>query len=200
MILLRFLRRAQLCGIRSLSDYRGRWVLFFAHPADFTPVCTSELIAFAKAEDRFASMNCDLLGLSVDSLYSHIAWLHDIHARFGVKVGFPLVEDPSMVIAKAYGMLDETSPGSATVRATFVIDPDGVIRAISWYPMNVGRSVDEMLRLVAALQEADRMDGSTPAGWLPGQALLEPAAATLELALEQTLEQKAWYLREVADD
>lgn len=187
-------------GIRSLADYRGRWVLFFAHPADFTPVCTSELIAFAKAEGQFASINCDLLGLSVDSLYSHIAWLHDIRARFGVKVGFPLVEDPSMVIAKAYGMLDEASPGSATVRATFVIDPSGIIRAISWYPMNIGRSVGEMLRLVAALQEADRMDASTPVDWQPGQALLEPAAATLDLAVEQTLAQKAWYMREVADD
>ena len=192
----RFVARTT-AGIRSLSDYEGRWLLFFAHPADFTPVCTSEFIAFSKAADRFAAIGCDLLALSVDSLYAHIAWLNDIRERFGVKVPFPVVEDPSMVIAKAYDMMDEASNGSATVRATYVIDPRGVIRAIIWYPMNMGRSVVEMLRLVAALQEADRQDASTPANWQPGEALLEPSAATLESAIDLRQDKKIWYFREV---
>lgn len=184
-------------GMRSLSDYEGRWLLFFAHPADFTPVCTSEFIAFSRAAQQFAARDCDLLALSVDSLYAHLAWLSDIHERFGVRVPFPVVEDPSLVIAKAYGMLDEASNGSATVRATYVIDPQGIIRAISWYPMNVGRSVEEMLRLVAALQEADRQDASAPANWKPGDALLEPSAATLDVALDLKAQKKLWYFREV---
>jgi len=192
----RFVARTTV-GVRTLADYEGRWLLFFAHPADFTPVCTSEFIAFSKAADRFAAIGCELLALSVDSLYAHIAWLNDIHERFGVKVPFPVVEDPSMVIAKAYGMMDETSNGSATVRATYVIDPKGVIRAISWYPMNVGRSVEELLRLVAALQEADRQDASTPANWQPGDPLLEPSAATLDIALDLKAQKKLWYFREV---
>ena len=183
-------------GMRSLADYEGKWLLFFAHPADFTPVCTSEFLAFSRAAQQFAALDCDLLALSVDSLYAHLAWLSDIHERFGVRVPFPVVEDPSLVIAKAYSMLDETSNGSATVRATYVIDPQGIIRAISWYPMNVGRSVEEMLRLVAALQEADRQDASTPANWMPGDALLEPSAATLDVALDLKAQKKLWYFRE----
>ena len=186
-------------GMRSLSDYEGRWLLFFAHPADFTPVCTSEFLAFSRAAQQFAALDCDLLALSVDSLYAHLAWLSDIHERFGVRVPFPVVEDPSLVIAKAYGMLDETSNGSATVRATYVIDPQGIIRAISWYPMNVGRSVEEMLRLVAALQEADRQDASTPVNWQPGDALLEPSAATLDVALDLKAQKKLWYFRETEE-
>lgn len=183
-------------GIRSLSDYDGKWLLFFAHPADFTPVCTSEFIAFSKAYERFADLKCELLALSVDSLYAHIAWLSDIHARFGIKVPFPVVEDPSMVIAKAYGMLDADSNGSATVRASYVIDPKGIIRAIIWYPMNVGRSVDEMLRLVSALQEGDQLDAAAPADWQPGTMLLKPSAATLDVAIELRSQNKVWYFQE----
>ena len=131
----------------------------------------------------------------MDSLYSHIAWLRDIEGRFGVKVTFPLVEDSAMVIAQAYGMIDGTAQSSATVRATYVIDPDGIVRAIVWYPMNVGRSVDELLRLVAALQTAEREEASTPEGWRPGEALLEqvPLANEDDGALR---EGEAWYYRE----
>lgn len=182
-------------GDISLSSYRGRWVLFFSHPADFTAVCTSEFIAFARAEEKFRRLNCDLLGLSVDSLYAHVAWLQDIERNFGVSVGFPLIEDSSMVIAKAYGMLDSTSASSATVRATYVIDPQGVIRAIVWYPMTVGRSVDELLRLVEALQVSEREGALTPEGWQPGRPLVEPAAQTLETARDAEPGQ-AWYYRE----
>ncbi|WP_337267488.1 peroxiredoxin [Oryzifoliimicrobium ureilyticus] len=182
-------------GEVSLSSYQGRWLLFFSHPADFTSVCTSEFIAFAKAQEKFARLDCELLGLSVDSLYSHVAWLRDIEQTFGVKVRFPLIEDSSMVIAKAYGMLDSASENSGTVRATYVIDPDGIIRAIVWYPMNVGRSVDELLRLVEALQTSQRECALTPEGWHPGQRLVEPAAASMEEA-EKLPDGQSWYYRE----
>jgi peroxiredoxin (alkyl hydroperoxide reductase subunit C) len=150
-------------GERNLEDYRGRWLLFFAHPADFTPVCASEFIAFSKAYDRFQELSCDLLGLSVDSLFAHIAWIANIRERFGVEVPFPIVEDPSMAVAGAYGMLHPGAHTSATVRASFVIDPVGIIRAISWYPMNVGRSVEELLRLVTAAGRS-RARSAAPCG------------------------------------
>lgn len=167
-------RARTTAGEVSLADYRGRWVLFFSHPADFTPVCTSEFIALAHAADRFAALGCDLLALSVDSLFAHLAWVRSIRAQFGVEIRFPIIEDPSMAIARAYGMIHPRAPDAATVRAVFVIDPAGVIRAITWYPMNVGRSVEELLRLVAALQTADRHDVSTPEGWRPGAPVLLP--------------------------
>ena len=133
-------------GDLTLSNLRGHWVILFSHPADFTPVCTSEFIAFARAEPQFRAMNCALVGLSIDSLPSHLAWVDAIRAQFGVVVPFPVVEDPSMVIGRAYGMLDVTAQSSATVRAVYVIDPDGIVRAITWYPMTVGRSVMELMR------------------------------------------------------
>ncbi|MQB13154.1 peroxiredoxin [Agrobacterium sp. ICMP 6402] len=182
-------------GEVSLSGYRGRWLLFFSHPADFTSVCTSEFIAFAQAQDKFSALNCDLLGLSVDSLYSHVAWLRDIERSFGVKVKFPLIEDSAMVVARAYGMLDSASENSGTVRATYAIDPEGIVRAIVWYPMNVGRSVDELLRLVEALQTSERDCALTPEGWRPGQPLVEPAASSMDEA-DQTTEGQTWYYRE----
>ncbi|MBB5576630.1 peroxiredoxin [Rhizobium paranaense] len=182
-------------GEVALSNYRGQWLLFFSHPADFTSVCTSELIAFARAQERFSKLNCALLGLSVDSVYSHVAWLRDIDRTFNVKVAFPLIEDSAMVIAKAYGMLDTSSENSGTVRATYAIDPDGIIRAIVWYPMNIGRSVEELLRLVEALQTSDQKSALTPEGWKPGDALLEPASSSLGDA-EKTAPGETWYHRE----
>ena len=166
------------------------------HPADFTPVCTSEFVALARQAEAFAALDCDLMALSVDSLYAHIAWLADIDRRFGVRIPFPVIEDPSMVIGTAYGMVDADSPDSATVRATFVIDPDGIARAISWYPMTVGRSVEELLRLVTALQATDREHASTPAGWTAGEPLLEPAAVTLDEAMAAEAGGQGWYTRE----
>jgi len=183
-------------GERSLSDYRGRWLVLMSHPADFTPVCTSEFVALARQADAFAALDCELMALSVDSLYAHIAWLADIDRRYGVRIPFPVIEDPSMVIGTAYGMVDADSPDSATVRATFVIDPDGIVRAISWYPMTVGRSVDELLRLVTALQTTDREQASTPAGWTAGEPLMEPAAVTLDEALAAEAAGQGWYTRE----
>lgn len=180
-------------GIKRLSGYRGRWVVLFSHPADFTPVCTSEFIGLARRQDQFAALGCELMALSVDSLYAHLAWLRDIRDRFGVTVGFPVIEDPSMAIGRAYGMVDPEARDSAAVRASFVIDPQGVVRALSWYPMTVGRSVDELLRLVAALQAADREGGSAPEGWSPGEPLLAPAPLSLDDAL---VGDGAWYFRE----
>lgn len=183
-------------GPRSLSDYRGRWLVLFSHPADFTPVCTSEFIALSRRAAAFADAGCDLLALSVDSLYSHIAWIKDIEDRVGVRVPFPILEDPSMVIGRTYGMVDDASTDSATVRATYVIDPTGLIRAISWYPMNVGRSVEELLRLLTALQTADANLASTPEGWQPGEALLAPAAVTLDQAILDGAAGEPWYFQE----
>ena len=184
-------------GDRSLDDYRGRWLVFFAHPADFTPVCASEFIAFSKAYDQFRALNCDLLGLSVDSLFAHIAWVSSIRERFDVEVPFPIVEDPSMAISMAYGMLHPGANSSATVRATFVIDPNGLIRAITWYPMNVGRSVEELLRLVSALQLSERDQVFTPEGWRPGDAVLAmpPLAAPAPKAWSPSADHPDWYYR-----
>ena len=133
-----------------LSDFKGRWLVFFSHPADFTPVCTTEFVALAKAHDRFAALDCALLGLSVDSLYAHLAWSRAIRELFSVDIPFPVIEDPSMLVGRAYGMIDEASEDSAGVRASYFINPEGVIRAITHYPLTIGRSVDEMVRMVAA--------------------------------------------------
>src|SRR5260370_14477223 len=119
-------------GQRSLDDYRGRWLVFFSHPADFTPVCTSEFVAFSKAYDRFQALGCDLLALSVDSLYSHIAWVRSIHERFGVTVPFPITQDPSMAIPAAYGMIHAAAARTSTGRGPFVLDPDALIAALAW--------------------------------------------------------------------
>jgi len=163
-------------GEMSLDQYRGRWVVFFSHPADFTPVCTSEFVALAKAAPQFEELDCVLLGLSVDSLYSHVAWLRAIKDVFGVEVPFPVVEDPSMAVGYAYGMLDEQAGDASAVRATYFIDPEGIIRALNWYPMSVGRSVDEMLRTVRALQRSADGQVYTPADWQPGDDVLLPPA------------------------
>ena len=161
-------------GDMRLSDHRGSWVILFSHPADFTPVCTSEFVALSRANDRFAALGCKLIAVSVDSLYSHLGWIRAIHDHFGVAVGFPIVEDPSMVIGRAFGMLAEDAPDAATLRATFFIDPEGIVRAKLCYPATIGRSVEELLRVVAALQRVDRDNVVTPEGWHPGDDVLLP--------------------------
>ncbi|MEY4619275.1 MAG: hypothetical protein RIS65_447 [Pseudomonadota bacterium] len=159
-------------GERSLSEYRGQWLILFSHPADFTPVCTTEFVALAKSAAAFEATGCALLGLSVDSIHSHIAWVTAIKHTFGVNVPFPIIEDPSMAIGRAYGMIDDTAADSSAVRSTYFIDPDGIIRAITTYPHNVGRSVSEMLRLLYALQATQGGAGLAPEGWQPGDKLL----------------------------
>jgi peroxiredoxin (alkyl hydroperoxide reductase subunit C) len=182
-------------GTISLADYRGRWLVFFSHPADFTPVCTSELIGFAKAEAQFQALGCDLLSLSVDSLYAHLAWVRAIHERFGVTIGFPIVEDVSMSVARAYGMMHPRATDNSTVRSTFVIDPEGLIRAALHYPMNTGRMVGEVLRLVEALKLSDEDGVVTPEGWLPGGQVFDPAPQTMEDAALSFADNQDWYYR-----
>jgi peroxiredoxin 2/4 len=163
-------------GDFQLSALRGQWVIFFSHPADFTPVCSTEFSALARRQAEFDALGCTLVGLSVDSLYAHLAWVRALKDVFDVEIGFPIIEDPSMAVGRAYGMIGDDAPDSMTMRSTFFIDPLGVIRATTCYPHNVGRSVDEMLRLVRALQAVDAADRLTPEGWVEGQPLLLPAA------------------------
>ena len=172
-------------GERSLSEYQGQWLILFSHPADFTPVCTTEFIALARSADAFEAANCALLGLSVDSIYSHIAWVTAIKHSFGVNVPFPIIEDPSMAIGRAYGMIDDAAIDSAKVRSTYFIDPEGVVRAITTYPHNVGRSVSEMLRLLRALQVTNGSELLAPEGWQPGDRLLAvPITNSAEIGAE----------------
>lgn len=168
-----FIARSTKGTIR-LSSQRGRWVLFFSHPADFTPVCTTEFVGLARLQPQFDALGCTLIGLSVDSLYAHLAWVKAIEEQFGVEIGFPIIEDPSMAVGQAYGMIDETSPDAMAMRSAFFIDPEGIVRAITTYPHNVGRSAQEMLRLVAALKAVEDGKAFAPEGWEPGQKLLAP--------------------------
>ncbi len=163
-----------------LSDFRGQWLVLFSHPADFTPVCTTEFVALARAHERFEALGCRLMAVSVDSLYSHFAWLRAIRDRFDVEVRFPIIEDPTLVIGAAYGMVGAESSDSSAVRTTFFIDPEGRIRATTCYPSSVGRSVDEMVRLVAALQASDARAVLAPEGWTPGAPLLRLPQPTLD--------------------
>lgn len=165
-------------GDRSLEDYRGKWLILFSHPADFTPVCTTEFMAFAKAADRFKALNCELLGLSIDSVFSHLAWVRNIKEKFGVEIPFPIIEDLKMEVAKAYGMIHPGAGDTSAVRATFVIDPEGVVRAMVYYPMSNGRSVDEFVRLLQGLQTADKHGVATPENWRPGEPVIVPPPKT----------------------
>jgi peroxiredoxin (alkyl hydroperoxide reductase subunit C) len=170
-------------GPVKLSDYRGRWLVFFSHPADFTPVCTTEFVALARQQDKFDALDCALLGLSVDSLYAHLAWVRAIEDRFGVTISFPIVEDPSMAVGRAFGMIDENAADSAAMRTSYFIDPQGIVRATTCYPHNVGRSVDEMIRMLAALQLTDEKNILTPEGWQPGDDVLAiPPLSTKDIS------------------
>ena len=173
------------------QDYRGSWVILFSHPADFTPVCTSEFMTFATMEKQFADVNCKLVGLSVDGLYSHIAWLRTIKEKIdykgmkNVEVKFPLIEDITMEVAKKYGMIQPGESNTKAVRAVFVIDPKGIIRTIIYYPLSLGRNFDELLRVVIALQTADAFNVSTPADWRPGDDVIVPTAGSCGVAKER---------------
>jgi peroxiredoxin (alkyl hydroperoxide reductase subunit C) len=169
-------------GRKTLADYKGKWLVLFSHPADFTPVCTTEFIGFAKRQDEFAAMNTALLGLSIDSVHSHIAWMLNIKQNFGVEIGFPIIADLSMKVAQSYGMIQPGASDTAAVRATFIIDPEGVLRAMVYYPMNAGRSVDEIYRLLVALQTADANKCAMPENWKPGDQVIVPPPATPEAA------------------
>ena len=183
-------------GIKKLSDYKGRWLILFSHPADFTPVCTTEFIAFAQAHDQFQALDCDLLGLSIDSTFAHIAWIRNIKENFGVEIPFPVIEDLSMTVANAYGMIAPGASDTSAVRTTFFIDPEGMIRASVYYPMTNGRSIDEFLRLLKALQTSDQHNVATPENWQPGDKVIVPPPQTAEEAEKRVgegYECKDWF-------
>ena len=173
------------------ADYRGSWVILFSHPADFTPVCTSEFMTFATMQDEFAELNTKLVGLSVDGLYSHIAWLRTIREKIvfrdmkDVEVTFPLIEDVTMEVARRYGMIMPGEDSTKAVRAVFVVDPAGVIRAIIYYPLSLGRNFDELKRVVTALQAADALKVATPADWRPGDDVIVPTAGSCGTAKDR---------------
>ena len=170
------------------EQYAGSWVILFSHPADFTPVCTTEFMAFAKAAPTFSSMGCELLGLSIDSLFSHLAWTRNIKEKFNVEIPFPIIEDLKMDVARAYGMVHPGAGDTSAVRATFFIDPNGILRAMVYYPMSNGRSIDEFVRLLQALQTSDANGVATPENWCPGKPVIVPPPKTAEAANKRASE------------
>lgn len=179
------------------ADYDGSWVILFSHPADFTPVCTSEFMTFASMQEDFAKLNTKLVGLSIDGLFSHIAWLRTIKEKIvfrdmkDVEVTFPLIEDITMEIAKKYGMIMPGEDSTKAVRAVFVIDPVGVIRTIIYYPLSLGRNFDELRRVVIALQTADAFGVATPADWRPGEPVIVPPPGSCGTAKDRMEDEEA---------
>ena len=187
-------------GKFNLNDYKGKWVVLFSHPGDFTPVCTSEMIAFARANDYFNERNTCLVGLSVDSNLSHLAWIYDIYCRTGIKLPFPIIEDRNGVIARKYGMVSNNVSTYQTVRNVFIIDDKQIVRAILIYPMEVGRFIPEIIRLIDALQTADKHDAVIPANWMVGNQIMNRPPNTFEELETRTEELSkngnglSWYL------
>ena len=187
-------------GKISSNDYKGKWLILFSHPGDFTPVCTTEMIAFTKAHTYFKQLNTELLGLSIDSNASHLAWIYDIYCRTGIKVSFPIIADRNGEIARKYGMISNDVSNTETVRNVFVIDDKGIIRTILVYPLNIGRFIPEIIRIVQALQMADCSKASTPANWLPNHPVIIPPPTTFDTLLERNEEivqnqnGMSWYL------
>ena len=183
-----------------LDDYKGKWLVLFSHPGDFTPVCTTEMIAFAQANPYFEKLNTSLLGLSIDSNPSHLAWMHDIYCMTGIVLPFPIIADRNGEIARKYGMISNDISNTKTVRNVFIIDDKGIVRVILVYPLNIGRFVPEILRIIQALQMADCTNASTPANWMPGQPVIMPPPNTFPLlqqrlqSIEENQNGMSWYL------
>ena len=185
-------------GPIKLSDWqKGRWVILFSHPADFTPVCTTEFVEFARRFPEFEKRNVALLGNSIDSVYSHIAWVRNIEEKFGLQIRFPVIADLDQRISRLYGMIHEPAAVTAPVRCVFFIDPKRTVRAMIYYPLNVGRNFDEILRVVDALQTVDANAVACPANWKPGEDVIVPAPVTYDAAAERAsskqLDVKDWY-------
>lgn len=182
------------------NNYKGKWLVLFSHPGDFTPVCTTEIIAFTRAHTYFKDLNTELLGLSVDSNSSHLAWVFDIYCRTGVKVSFPIIADRNGQIARKYGMISNDISNTETVRNVFIIDDKGIVRTILIYPMNVGRFIPEIIRIIKALQMTDCAKGSTAANWMPNQPVIVPTPKTFEglqernAEIEKNMNGLSWYL------
>lgn len=183
-------------GKLKLSDFKESWLILFSHPADFTPVCTTEFIGFAKIFDELQTRKVQLLGLSVDSVTSHIAWVRNIEEKFGVKIPFPVIADLDKKVSQLYGMIMPGESKTETSRCVFVIDPNGTLRAMIYYPLTTGRNMDEILRLINALQTTDEHHVATPANWSPGDDVIVPTPTTQEAAeerLKEGYECKDWY-------
>ena len=184
-------------GKKRLADYKGKWLILFSHPADFTPVCTTEFIAFAQIYDELKKRNTELMGLSVDSTSSHIAWARNIEEKVGVKIPFPIIADLSKDVAMKYGMLHPSQSSTATVRCVFFIDPEGILRAMLYYPLSNGRNMDEIVRMIDAFQTSDKHKVATPANWRPGDEVVVPAPKTQQDAEKRVTEGYTcvdWYL------
>ena len=187
-------------GNISLNDYKGKWLVFFSHPGDFTPVCTTEIIAFSRAYRYFEKLNTSLLGLSVDSNPSHLAWIYEIYKRTGITVPFPIIADRNGAIARKYGMISNDVSTTETVRNVFIIDDKGIVRFILVYPLNVGRSIPEIIRIVEALQTADENNAATPANWMPCEKIIMPMPKTYSELITKSKEVEknkngmGWYL------
>ena len=185
-------------GPLKLSSLRGKWVVLFSHPADFTPVCTTEFMELARNNDQFAKRNAQLVGLSIDSVYSHIAWIRNMEEKANLKVPFPVIADLDMKVAQSFGMIHPGEGVTSTVRTVFFIDDKGIVRAMIYYPMSCGRNVDEILRVLDALQTADKNSVATPVNWRPGDNVVVPAPATQSGADERMkaegLDRFDWYL------
>jgi peroxiredoxin (alkyl hydroperoxide reductase subunit C) len=169
------------------EDYSGKWVILFSHPADFTPVCTTEFMTFGSMVREFEELNCKLVGLSIDSINSHIAWLRNIKTiewgdKKNIDITFPVIDDLKMEVAKKYGMVQPGESTTAAVRAVFFVDPEGMIRTILYYPLSLGRNFDEIKRILQGLQKADSAKCATPADWRPGDDVIIPSVSTLEKA------------------
>jgi peroxiredoxin (alkyl hydroperoxide reductase subunit C) len=184
-------------GVIKLSDFKGKWVLMFSHPADFTPVCTTEFIAFSQIADELKNLNVQLMGLSIDSVHSHLAWIRNVKEKMNVDIPFPIIADLDMNIAKKYGMIHSASSSTATVRTVFFIDDKGILRAMIYYPLTNGRYIPEIIRLIQALQTTDKFGVSTPANWQPGDKVVIPPPrnkAEMDKRLSEGFECKDWYL------
>lgn len=167
-------------GKMHFSEYiKGKWTILFSHPADFTPVCTTEMSGFALEQDKFDALNTQLVGLSIDSIHSHLAWVNNVREKTGVYLNFPIIADLDMSVSKLYGMLQPNESETAAVRAVFFIDPEGKIRLIMYYPLNVGRNMDEILRALDALQVADKHKVALPLNWRRGDKVIVPPPKTL---------------------
>jgi peroxiredoxin (alkyl hydroperoxide reductase subunit C) len=183
-------------GPLKLSDFKGKWVVLFSHPADFTPVCSTEFVEFAKRAEEFKKRNAQLIGLSVDSVPAHIAWIRNLEGHFNVKIDFPVIADLDTKVAQAYGLIHPAASETATVRAVFIIDDKGIIRALIYYPMTLGRNIDEIVRVLDALQTADTNACATPANWQPGEKVIVPPPQTIadaEARLKSDYEVTDWY-------
>lgn len=185
-------------GKLKFSDYiKGKWTILFSHPADFTPVCTTELSGFAREKEYFEQHNTKLIGLSIDSIHSHIAWVNNVREKTGVVFHFPIIADIDMKVSKLYGMLQPGESETAAVRAVFFIDPNSKIRLIMYYPLNVGRNMEEIKRVLEALQTADEYKVALPLNWKKGEKVIVPPPKTmneLEERLASNLEMVDFYL------